>query len=664
MITHSWLRVLAAGAVLSVTVALGCSTASAAPAQASLDAFDKRVAADLERRNAAAVPVWAEANRARELEQHQRAAQLYALVARMAPGFTHAVRRQAGEELNLGHRDKAVALAREAVSGEASPENLSVLALALAHREGKADATKGDLDEALQLATRAAALAPNDFYVQAGLCQVALQAGDTEALGRGVDRLLEVAPEETTTHQFAALLDAMRGRFSAARSELERAHELGMPEDRYQALAKAFDEAQPLSSRLLPALGWGAAAWLGALAALFALGATLSTATLAEAARLPRETTGRAQGSGSLLRRAYSAVLWLSCLYYYVSLPIVFLVVMATGGGLVYAMLSAGRLPVKLLLIVVVITAATLWSILKSVIVRVRDEDPGERLELRAHPRLRALLGEVARGVGTRPVDNVYLTPGTEVAVFERGGLSRQLSGRAERCLILGVGVLDGFKVGPLKAVLAHEYGHFSNRDTAGGGFALAVRRSLLTMAENLARSGAAAWYNPAWLFLNGFYRVFLRASQGASRLQEVMADRWAAFTYGSRAFEEGLRHVIERSVRFDAQADATVREIFTRRQPVANLYAYEPSETLPEEEVARRVREVLNRPPSVYDSHPSPTERTRWVRALNAKGTASSAGDTTEAWTLFSDRKSIEERMTAAVQSAVLAAASARSGA
>ena len=49
--------------------------------------------------------------------------------------------------------------------------------------------------------------------------------------------------------------------------------------------------------------------------------------------------------------------------------------------------------------------------------------------------------------------------------------------------------------------------------------------------------SGAAGWYNPAWLFVNGFFRVFLRVSQGASRLQEVMADRWAAFCYGSEAF-------------------------------------------------------------------------------------------------------------------------------
>src|SRR5262249_11172001 len=155
-----------------------------------------------------------------------------------------------------------------------------------------------------------------------------------------------------------------------------------------------------------------------------------------------------------------------------------------------------------------------------------------------------------------------FVTPGTQLAVFERGGLAKQLRGKSERCLILGVGVLEGMRVDELKSVLAHEYGHFRNEDTARGGFALAVRRSLVLTAVRLAAAGAARWYNPAWLFVNGFHRVFLRVSQGASRLQEILADRWAVNAYGSQAFARGLRHVIERTVRFDAHANAALREV------------------------------------------------------------------------------------------------------
>jgi hypothetical protein len=38
---------------------------------------------------------------------------------------------------------------------------------------------------------------------------------------------------------------------------------------------------------------------------------------------------------------------------------------------------------------------------------------------------------------------------------------------------------------------------------------------------------------NPAWWFATGFYRIFLRVSQGAARLQEILADRRAAEAYG-----------------------------------------------------------------------------------------------------------------------------------
>jgi peptidase M48-like protein len=280
-----------------------------------------------------------------------------------------------------------------------------------------------------------------------------------------------------------------------------------------------------------------------------------------------------------------------------------------------------------------------------------RDDEPGTRLDLARHPKLGTLLGEVAAAVGTGSVDVVYLTPGTDIAVMERGGMLRQLTRRSARCLILGVGVLDGMRVGPFKAILAHEFGHLSNQDTAGGGFALAVRRSLITMAHHLAASGAAAWYNPAWLFLNGFYRLFLRISQGASRLQEVLADRWAGSIYGAEAFEQGLRHVIERSVRFDAYLGATLKEVVETKAALANLYQHRPATPPAVADIDAAVEVALNRPPSPYDSHPSPVARFRWVRALPSQGARSSPGDDAEVWSLFDDRTATEVAMTEVVR-------------
>jgi Zn-dependent protease with chaperone function len=325
--------------------------------------------------------------------------------------------------------------------------------------------------------------------------------------------------------------------------------------------------------------------------------------------------------------------------------------VLAIGAGLIWAMFAAGHVPVKLVALIAITCLVTVWAMLKSLFVRGVDADPGLRLDLRKHPRVRQVLVEVARRLATAPVENVYMTPGTDVAVMERGGLVSQMRGRPERCLILGVGALEGLRLRPFKAVLAHEYGHLSNKDTAGGGFALAVRRSLLTMARHLGEAGAATWYNPAWWFLNGFFRVFLRISQGASRLQEVLADRWAAFAYGSRALEQGLRHVIEQSVRFDAHVCSTLKEVVTARAPLSNLYAHQPAEPLSAAEVEEAVKAALRAKPTAYDSHPAPADRVAWARALAAPGTPPAADDDDLVWGLFDGRAALEEELTAVVR-------------
>ncbi|HEX7623343.1 MAG TPA: M48 family metalloprotease [Anaeromyxobacteraceae bacterium] len=214
------------------------------------------------------------------------------------------------------------------------------------------------------------------------------------------------------------------------------------------------------------------------------------------------------------------------------------------------------------------------------------------------------------------------------------------------------MGVLEGMTQGELEAVLAHEYGHLVNRDTAGGGLALAVRRSVRQMGMTLARGGAATWYNPAWWFVNGFHRIFLRVSQGASRLQEVLADRWAALAYGGTNFARGLRHVIERSIRFDRHAQASLEEVIQGQRPLANLYRYQPGAAIDESSVAAALEQALGAEPSPYDSHPRPNDRIAWVGGLVAQTPRS--GDAESAWELFSDREAVERQMTDQVRASI----------
>jgi Zn-dependent protease with chaperone function len=339
------------------------------------------------------------------------------------------------------------------------------------------------------------------------------------------------------------------------------------------------------------------------------------------------------------LRRIYAGVLVFCCGLYYVSLPLVLLAVVGLGGGVIYAMLAVGRISIKLVLLAVIMVFVTVGAVIKSLFARGSDDEPGLKLDLAREPKVRQALDEVAARIGTRPVDTVYVTPDTSIAVFERK--------HGERCLLLGAAVMEGMPLTAFKAILAHEYGHFSNRDTAGGGFALRVRRSLLTFILHLAQSGQATWWNPAWWFAKGFYLLFLRISQGASRLQEILADRHAALAYGGEAFALGLRHVIERDVHFDDHAQVEVKRAIQSNTAIANLFrAGQPSN-----DATSKIDELLNREPSPYDSHPAPRDRIRWVQGIAPAESAaaeSPAGETV--WDLFANRPWIEREMTLVV--------------
>jgi Zn-dependent protease with chaperone function len=235
----------------------------------------------------------------------------------------------------------------------------------------------------------------------------------------------------------------------------------------------------------------------------------------------------------------------------------------------------------------------------QSLFLRVESADPGRPLDEAEAPKLWDVAREVADKVGTRPIDEIRVTPGTELAVYERGGARERARDEAHRVLILGVGLLNDFRRSAFRAVLAHEYGHFSHRDTAGGDVAFRVRQDIMKFAIAMAQHGQAVAWNAAFQFLRCYDFLFRRISHGATRLQEVLADRVAAQKYGAASFEEGLRHVIRRALEFET----------------------------PEDRFEDRLAEVLGRPTSEDDTHPAPLDRFRLVRSVTSHAEPADAG-------------------------------------
>ena len=629
-------------------VSLAVFVFCAAPLLAEpIDAFDARVTNELRALDPGAVEIWTQANAARGAGKTEEAVKLFAAVHARVPSFDHALRRLAYEEHALGRRADAIAHGRAALALNRSVYNLSSLGRILV--EGPAGvASSAEMVEARRLVDEAVQLQPLEASAHSARAAVALSIGDMATLRESVTVLERLEPNDMGTHVMAFYASANEGDFGAARASLDRAKALGLPQDAYDGMLGQLNTITPFYVRWWKPVTIALAIWFGCFALLLGAGILLSRIAIRAAHEVPDDLSANASGLGTRLRRVYGAVLFLSSVFYYVSVPVVIGLVLLAGGGLIYATFAIGHIPIKLVILAVVVVGVSIWSIVKSLFIRIPDNDPGMRMDLAKHPRLRALLDEVAARIGTRAVDHVYLTPGTEMAVMERGKKTK------ERCLILGVAGLDGLAIRPLKAVLGHEYGHFTNRDTSGGAFALKVRNSVSATAYALAEGGAAAWYNPAWLFVNGFNRVFLRISEGASRLQEVLADRWAVFAYGADAFEAGLRHVVTRGVHFDAHVGATLKEVVDGQLPLTNLYTYQPVQ--PGDDVNAAIEEALQPQSSAYDSHPSPAERFALVHALPRHGAAPDSGDDAPAWSLFDDVLELQRAMTAQVRDNVRA--------
>ena len=483
----------------------------------------------------------------------------------------------------------------------------------------------------------------------AGLyAQIALDLEREIEFGEALKHLTERYPDRMETHYFAAIRAALDGDRAAAEREIRLAESIGLPAGTADRFLAATDQPTLWTYVKWPVLV--VLAWAGGILALFALGRWLSAATL----RWLRDSDPNATDAAETakLRRLYRWVINVAGIYYYLSLPVVVLLVVGLAAAVIYGFLMLGWLPIKLLFVLAIGAAVTVFYMARSVFVRAHDEDPGRSLAEAEAPGLWRLAREVAERVGTRPVDDIRMTAGTDLAVYEKGSVRERMSDTGRRVLLVGAGVLNDFKSNDFRAVLAHEYGHFQNRDTAGGDVALRVRMSMMKLAESMIASGQATVWNVAFHFLRLYDFVFRRISHGATRLQEVLADRTAVRLYGAPAFECGLSHVIRRSVEFDYLAEREVRDAIEKKRSLNNLYAPARLEgTDDEQAIAKLIKEVLERPTTADDTHPAPGERIALAHRIRFEAPPASDG---EVWDLFADRDALTTEMCQRVERSV----------
>jgi heat shock protein HtpX len=219
--------------------------------------------------------------------------------------------------------------------------------------------------------------------------------------------------------------------------------------------------------------------------------------------------------------------------FYALALAVLVALLAAAGAGW-----SGSRDPY--VVIVLALAGVVAWSLWPA---REDRRGPGIRLSRDDQSRLFAVLDEVAQASGQAAPREVFLTLEANAWVAERGGV---LGLGSRRQMGLGLPLLQGLGVVQLRAVLAHEFGHFRGGDARLGPFLYQARAAMVRLVQRLGHSALAlpfAWYA----------RLFVRVTHALSRRQERIADALAAEVAGSASFAAALHRSTALGHAFDA---------------------------------------------------------------------------------------------------------------
>ncbi|UUU31263.1 M48 family metallopeptidase [Streptomyces sp. CA-210063] len=287
------------------------------------------------------------------------------------------------------------------------------------------------------------------------------------------------------------------------------------------------------------------------------------------------------------------------------------------------------------------------------------EELPGLPVTEADEPELWRTVRELADEVGTRAPSRIVLTADVNAAVSEDARLLGLLAG--PRRLYLGVPLLQGLTEAQLRAVLAHELGHYSNADTRLAAITVRGRAQVLrtirhfeeradrTAGRERARQEkknakaaakgketkeidtghAGITYRVMAKIYIGYAKLYIRATLSGSRRQEYAADAAAARIAGREATSSALREIpaLDAAFGFYMNSYATLGAEARLLPPRGEFFGgYGRMLSARQLELIGLRTELPTVPSSPYDSHPPIADRVRRIEELPADGRADEA--------------------------------------
>ena len=272
-----------------------------------------------------------------------------------------------------------------------------------------------------------------------------------------------------------------------------------------------------------------------------------------------------------------------------------------------------GRVHIRIAVVAVVAGLAVLWAIIPRA---DRFEPPGPRLDEHTCPELFRMIRDVASGTRQAEPSEVYLLNDVNAWVTQRGGI---MGVGSRRVMGIGFPLLQGLSTEELKAIIAHEFGHYSSGDVALGPWIYKTRAAI---------GRAIAGVHESWLEapFQWYGKLFLKITHSISRQQEFIADQIAAKVTSPAAAASALRQTTALGPAFNAYMGQELVPVMRAGfiPPIAGGFAA----FLKEERVtafSRRIIEQEEREGTTdeFDTHPSLKERLEALGDLSFSGAA-----------------------------------------
>lgn len=308
----------------------------------------------------------------------------------------------------------------------------------------------------------------------------------------------------------------------------------------------------------------------------------------------------------------------------------------------------------------------------------VSKNENASRIEIKEkeQPELFSFIRKLSKETGTPFPKKIFITSDVNASVFYNSSFWSMFF-PVRKNLEIGLGLVNSLNISEFKAVVAHEFGHFSQRSMKLGSFTYNVNQVIYNMLYN--NTGYTAFLN-SWGNLNGYlaffagitvniataiqwilkkmYGVINKSYLGLSREMEFHADAVSASVSGgnnlisalsrlelaSNCYNSALKNAGEWLKQKKATTNIFSNQLIILRS-VAKEFQLPLKEGLPE--VSYHFMQSFSQSRINYKnqwaSHPTLEER----KSHLDKAGVNISPDDTSAWHVFTDTNILQERVT-----------------